>query len=182
MLGKIVRDRVPRRARLDISVKLRPDPRIIVERPHADRHFPTIRPFAAKQAGAAPAAKGLHGPLAFPVNADQFLALDEMELSFPHARLRANRSSRMLATTIAVAMACPDKRRFDFETHSAAKATAANHFRHTTPFARPRREGNPEEPESSCQDLACRSRCAAAYSRRSSDPQWLRLQNTGPHL
>ncbi len=66
VLGKIVRDRVPRRARIDVSVKLRPDPGIIVERPHADGHLRTIRPFAAKQTGAARAQKAFTAPSPFP--------------------------------------------------------------------------------------------------------------------
>jgi hypothetical protein len=47
MLGKLVRDRVPRRARSDVSVKLRPDPWIIVECAHPNGHLRTIGPFAA---------------------------------------------------------------------------------------------------------------------------------------
>lgn len=136
VLGKLVRDRVPRSARIDVGMELRPDPRIVVEGTHANGHLRTIRPFAAKQAGAARRAKGLHGPLALPIDADQFLALEEPELFFSHARLRANSSPRMLAATIAVTMACPDKRRFDFKTYPSAKTTATNQPAHAIPFAR----------------------------------------------
>lgn len=82
MLGKIVRNRVPRRTRIDVGVKLRPDPGIIIECAHANGNLRAIRPFAAKQTRAACHAKRLHCPFALPVNADQFLAFEQVELFF----------------------------------------------------------------------------------------------------
>jgi hypothetical protein len=140
-------------------MKLRPDPGIIVEGPHADGHLGTIRPIAAKQTRAAFQAEGLHGTLSLPVSANQFLPGEKVELFLPHARLRANGGSRMLATTIAVAMARPNKRRFDFETHAAAKATASNDSTHATFCARHRQNGNSESRAAQKSALPVQSAC-----------------------
>jgi hypothetical protein len=42
----------------------------------------------------------------------------------------------MLAATIAMAMARPDERRFDFEPDAAAKTTASNYLGYAILFAR----------------------------------------------
>ena len=48
ILWKIIRDRIPRRAIGDESMKLRPNSRIIIERPHPNRYLRTVRPIAAE--------------------------------------------------------------------------------------------------------------------------------------
>ena len=93
MLRKIVRNRVPRRARIDPGVKLRSNPGIIVEYPHPNGYLGTIRPFTAKQTGAAFDAKSFHCSFAFAINTNHFIPGEQMELLLSHARLRANSRS-----------------------------------------------------------------------------------------
>jgi hypothetical protein len=130
VLGKIIRNRVPRCARIYISVKLRPNPRVIVEGAHPNGNLRTLGPVAAKQTRAAGDTKRFHRSLTFSVNADQFLACEQVELLPRDAHLRANSRSRMLPATIAMAVVRPEERRLRLETYAAAKATAPNPLTH----------------------------------------------------
>jgi hypothetical protein len=138
-------------------MKLRPDAGIIIERSHAYGDLRPIRPFATEQARAASGAKRLHCAFALSINADQFRALQQMELLFSHAGLRANGRARLLPAAIAMTMVRPDKRRLDFESHSSAKATSSNYLTHNrllliiakeppTPNARPQGSGATRVP------------------------------------
>jgi hypothetical protein len=122
-------------------VKLRPDPGIIVEGAQANGNLRTIRPVAAEQARAASDAKSLHRPLALPVNADQLLSQEQVELFLQDTRLRADRGARMLPATVAMTMTRPNEWRLDFETHTAAKTTASNHPGHKDKFSLLSRRG-----------------------------------------
>jgi hypothetical protein len=104
-LRKVIGDRVPRRAIIDKSVKLRSNSRIIVEDPHANRYLWPIWPITSKQARATIYAERLYGALALSVNLDQFFALQQAELFAPHTRLRAHSGPGMLAAAIAMTMA-----------------------------------------------------------------------------
>ena len=70
ILRKIVGDRVPRRAIIDKSVKLRSNSRIVVEGPHANRHLWSVRPITSKQARATIFTERLYRALALSVNLD----------------------------------------------------------------------------------------------------------------
>jgi len=70
ILRKVIGDRVPWRAIIDKSVKLRPNSWIIIERPHANRHLRSVRPITAEQTGAAVNTERLYRALALSVNLD----------------------------------------------------------------------------------------------------------------
>ena len=75
ILRKVIGDRVPRRAIIDKSMKLRPNSWIIIERAHANRHLRSVWPITSKQAGAAIDTERLYRALALSVNLDQLFAL-----------------------------------------------------------------------------------------------------------
>src|SRR5437016_2854411 len=126
ILRKVIRDRVPRRAITDKSMKLRPNSRIIIERAHANRYLWSIRPITAEQTGAAVDTERLYRALALSINLDQLFALHQAELFPPHTRLRAYSGPGMFAAAIAMAMAGLKERRIHFKAHAAAQTTAAN--------------------------------------------------------
>ena len=49
VLGQIVRNRIPRRTAFDKSVKLRPDPGIIVKRPHDKKRLHSTQGIAPER-------------------------------------------------------------------------------------------------------------------------------------
>jgi hypothetical protein len=114
-------------------MKLRPNPGIIIERSHSNGYLWTLRPVAAKQARAALRTERFHRAFALSVNFNQLFALQQTKLFLSHARLGANRRSRMFAATIAMTMTGPDKGRIDFKTNPAAKATASDDLLHSKP-------------------------------------------------
>jgi Tfp pilus assembly protein PilX len=57
--------------------------------------------------------------------------LKQTELFAQHTRLGANRRSRMLATTFAMAMARLNEWRINFKPNAATQATSANDFVHS---------------------------------------------------
>lgn len=134
MLGETIRDLVPRGARTNVSVKLRPDSRIIIERAHANGDLFALRPVAAEKAGTARLAKCLHRSLPFAVNPDELGALEQLKLLLLHPRLGADSGAGMLPATIAMTMARSQKRREDLEPHSATETTAGDRFRHLFPL------------------------------------------------
>lgn len=69
-LREVVGDRIPRGTGIHKRVKLRTNPRIIIERSHADRNLRPIWPVTAKQTRAAIHAKRFHGTFTFAINAD----------------------------------------------------------------------------------------------------------------
>lgn len=168
VLGQIIRDFVPRRARIDECVKLRADSRIIIESTHSNRYLWTVRPIAAEQARPANLAEGFHCAFAFAVHPDQLLASKEAKLFFQHACLRTDSSPGMFAAAITMTMVRSNERRFDFETHSAAETTATNNLAHEESSNRSRAASN----QSSARLLAERrhdwSSCASANHRSSS--------------
>src|SRR5205823_1612471 len=105
ILRKVIGDRVPRRAIIDKSMKLRPNSWIIIEGAHANRYLWPIRPIASKQARAAVDTERLYGALALSVDPDQLLALQQAKLFPQHTCLRAYSSPGMLAAAIAMTMA-----------------------------------------------------------------------------
>ena len=58
-------------------------------------------------------------------------ALQQAELLFPYARLRAHRRSRVFSTAFAMAMSRTNEWRLDFEPDSTAEATPAYFLGHT---------------------------------------------------
>ena len=58
-------------------------------------------------------------------------ALQQAELLFPYARLRAHRRSRVFSTAFAMAMSRANEWRLDFEPDSTAEATPADFLGHT---------------------------------------------------
>jgi hypothetical protein len=133
ILRKVISDRVPRRAIIDKSMKLRPNSWIVIEGAHANRYLRAVRPIASKQARSTIYTERLYGALAFSVDPDQLLALQQAELFPPHTRLRAYSGPGMLATAIAMTMAGLKERRIDFKPHAAAQTTAANELVHSPP-------------------------------------------------
>jgi hypothetical protein len=133
ILRKVISDRVPRRAIIDKSMKLRPNSRIVIEGAHANRHLRAVRPITAEQTGAAVDTERLYGALALSINLDQLFALQQAELFPPHTCLRAYSGPGMLATAIAMTMAGLKERRIDFKAHAAAQTTAANEPVHSPP-------------------------------------------------
>jgi hypothetical protein len=132
-LRKVICNRIPWRAIIDKSVKLRSNSRIIVESAHANRYLWPIWPITSKQARATIYAERLYGALALSVNPDQVFALQQAELFPAHTRLRAYSGSRMLAAAIAMTMAGLKERRIHFKAHAAAQTTAANRPVHSPP-------------------------------------------------
>jgi hypothetical protein len=124
ILWKIVCDFIPGSAAIDVGVKLGSNSRIIVEGSHANRYLSTVWPIAAKQARSAVYTKGFHCAFVPSVNFNQFCTLQQVKLLLPHACLRANRSSRVLAAAIAMTVTSPNERRINFKAHAAAQATA----------------------------------------------------------
>ena len=114
-------------------MKLRPNSWIIIEGTHANRYLWPIWPVTAEQTGAAIDTERLYRALALSVNLDQLFALQQAELFPSHTRLRAHSSPGMLATAIAMTMACLKERRIDFKAHAAAQTTAANELVHSPP-------------------------------------------------
>ncbi len=133
ILRKVIGNRIPRRAIIDKSVKLRSNSRIIVESAHANRYLWPIRPITSKQARATIHTERLYRALALSVNLDQFFALQEMELFPQHTCLRAYGGPGMLAAAIAMTMAGLKERRIYFKAHTAAQTTAANGPVHSPP-------------------------------------------------
>jgi len=133
ILRKIIGDRVPWRAITDKSMKLRPNSWIIIERAHANRYLRAVRPITAEQTGAAGDTERLYGALAFSVDPDQLLALQQAELFPPHTCLRAYCSPGMLAAAITMTMAGLKERRINFKPHATAQTTAANGPVHSPP-------------------------------------------------
>jgi hypothetical protein len=58
-------------------------------------------------------------------------ALQQAELLFPYARLRAYRSPRVFSTAFAMAMSRTNEWRLDFEPDSTAEATPTDFLGHT---------------------------------------------------
>ena len=133
ILRKVIGDRVPWRAIIDKSVKLRPNSWIIIERAHANRHLWAVRPFAAEQARATIYTERLYRTLALSINLDQLFALQQAELFLSHTCLRAYSCPGMLAAAIAMTMAGLKERRIHFKAHAAAQTTAANELVHSPP-------------------------------------------------
>ena len=111
-------------------MKLRPNPGVIVESSHANRHLRTVRPVAAKQAGTAVYTERFHSAFAFSVNLDQLFALEETELFLQNPCLRAHSRSRMLAAAVAMTMTRLQKRGLDFKTYAATQAAATDRLFH----------------------------------------------------
>jgi hypothetical protein len=133
ILRKVIGDRVPGRAIIDKSMKLRPNSWIIIERAHANRHLWPVRPITAEQTGAAVDTERLYGALALSVNPDQLFALQQAELFPSHTCLRAYSGPGMLAAAIAMTMAGLKERRIHFKAHAAAQTTAADGPVHSPP-------------------------------------------------
>jgi hypothetical protein len=111
-------------------MKLRPNPGVVVESSHTNRHLRSVRPIAAKQAGTAVYTERFHSAFAISVNFDQFFALEETELLLQYPRLRAHGRPRMLAAAVAMTVIRLQKRRIDFKTYAAAQAAATDRVFH----------------------------------------------------
>ncbi len=133
ILRKVIGDRVPWRAIIDKSMKLRPNSWIIIERAHANRHLRSVRPITAEQTGAAVDTERFYRALALSINLDQLFALQKAELFAQHTCLRAYSGTGMLAAAIAMTMAGLKERRIDFKAHAATQTTAANELVHSPP-------------------------------------------------
>ena len=75
ILREAVCDRIPRSAAFYESVKLGSNPRVIIERPHANGNLIAFRPVSPEQAGTAIDAKGFHRAFALAVGFDELFAL-----------------------------------------------------------------------------------------------------------
>src|SRR5258707_9939606 len=76
----VLRQLLPHRLGPDPAVELRPDTRVVVQRPEPDRHLRAVRPRSSEQARAADAAKRLHHPPAGrAIDLDQLLSGEEPE-------------------------------------------------------------------------------------------------------
>jgi hypothetical protein len=133
ILRKVIGDRVPWRAIIDKSMKLRPNSWIIIERAHANRYLRPVWPITAEQTRAAVDTERLYGALALSVDPDQLLALQQAELFLSHTCLRAYSGPGMLAAAIAMTMAGLKERRIHFKAHAAAQTTAADGPVHSPP-------------------------------------------------
>jgi hypothetical protein len=133
ILRKIIGNRIPRRAIIDKSVKLRSNSWVVVEGPHTNRYLWPVRPVTSKQARATIHTERLYRTFALSVNLDQLFALQQAELFPPHTCLRAYSSPGMLAAAIAMTMAGLKERRIQFTAHAAAQTTAANGCLHSPP-------------------------------------------------
>ena len=111
-------------------MKLRPDPGIIIKRPHPDLNLIAVGPFPAEQTRAAVCAKRFYCAFPFAIDLDQFFALHEMKLSSPHPRLCAHGCAGMFPAAITVTMVRLNKRRFDLKLDAAAQTTATNSLTH----------------------------------------------------
>ena len=132
ILREVVCNGVPGSAAFHERVKLRPNTRIIIECSHANRDLFAVRPITTEQTRTAIYAKGFHGALALPIDFDHLFSLYQSELPSQDAGLGTNRSSRMLATTVAVTVARLKEWRVDLELHSTTQATTVDRVRHNT--------------------------------------------------
>ena len=111
-------------------MKLGANPGVIIESSHANRHLGAVRPIATKQTGTAVHTERFYCAFAFPVNFDQFFALEETELFLQYPRLRAHGRPGMLATAVAMTVIRLQKRGIDFKTHPATQAAATDRLFH----------------------------------------------------
>jgi len=125
ILRQVVGDCIPRRSIVYECVKLRSDSGIVVERSHPYRDFGTVRPITAKKTGAAVSAKRFDCAFASSIHPNQVATLQQLELFLSNPRLRANRRARMFPATFAMAVAGPDKWRFNFKPNRTTKTTTA---------------------------------------------------------
>jgi hypothetical protein len=124
----VIRYLIPRRARRDEGVKLRPDTRVGVKRPEADSYFLALRPLGSEQARAADRTKGFHASIVRPENADQLLAGEQPEPLARDSSLSSAEGARMLSAPRAMAVISPAKRRRHLEANAAAEARAIERF------------------------------------------------------
>ena len=80
ILWQVVCDRIPRGAAFYESVKLRPNPGVIIERPHANRDLRAVRPITAEQTRTALDTEGFNCAFTLSVDFDQLLTLQQPEL------------------------------------------------------------------------------------------------------
>ena len=130
ILWQIIRDLVPRRAIIHKRVILRADSWIVVECSHSNGNLVAFRPVPAKQARAAIHTKGFHCAFSFSVNTNEAFALQQAELLFPYARLRAYRRAGVFSAAFAMAMSRTNERWLDFEPDFTAEATPADFLGH----------------------------------------------------
>src|SRR5919201_1192124 len=118
----VVRELVPRRARVHERVVLRPDPGVAVERAETDRDLVSLGPLAAEEARAADGAEHLDRSAAFgPKHAQQLLPGEQPELLLRHAPVREAEGAGMLPAERAVAVVRAPERELDLELNAAAE-------------------------------------------------------------
>src|SRR4051794_10623898 len=102
----VVRELLPGRLRGDERVERRPDPRVAVERAEPDPDLVALGPLVPEQARAADRAERLYPSALGAVDADQLLALQQLEPFARHAPLGLAEGPGVLAAARAVAVAC----------------------------------------------------------------------------
>ena len=120
----VIRDLLPRCPRRDEGMELRPDSGVCIERAEADRHFVTLRPLRAEEAGAADRTEGLDAPIVRPEDADQLLPGKQAEPVARDPSLCSAEGARVLSAPRAVAVIGPAKRRRHLEANAATEARA----------------------------------------------------------
>src|ERR671914_2182767 len=114
---------------MHISVKLRPDARIIVERAHPNGNLIALRPVAAEKARTTHLAECLDRSLPCSVNANELRALKQFKLLLLHPSLGADSGPGVFSAAIAMTMTRAQKRRDDLEPDAATETTATNCLR-----------------------------------------------------
>jgi hypothetical protein len=120
----VVRELIPRRARCNEGVKLRPDSGVRVERAEADRHLVALGPLRAEEAGAADQTEGLYASVVRPEDADQLLPGKQTEPVAGDPSLSSAEGARVLSAPRAVAVIGPAKRCRHLEADAATEAGA----------------------------------------------------------
>src|SRR5438094_6152193 len=121
----VLRELVPRRARVDERVVLRPDPRVAVQRAEPDRDLVAFWPVRAEERRAADRAERFDRCSALGLeDSQQLFALEQPELLARHASLRQSEGARVLAAERAVAVVRSAEGQVDLEAHAAAETAA----------------------------------------------------------
>jgi hypothetical protein len=129
VLGKIIRDREPRRFRANKDVRFRRIARIVIETPHWDHDGPP-RFVQEGKARAAFSAEDMREPLRF----GQLEALHqvftggETDRFESHEEIRSERSSVDLATSLTMTIVGPNWRFSQLESNGPAKAASFDHL------------------------------------------------------
>jgi hypothetical protein len=126
----VVRELVPRRARIDVRVALRADLRVSIKRAEAHRDALAFGPPVAEEARAAFRAERFDAASVGAVDLDQLLALEQPELLAGDVAHGQPECSRVLAATRAVAVNRTGERKIHLEADASTEATATDGLSH----------------------------------------------------